>query len=654
MSPDEIRNAIGDLPQDDPAKCEGLIRMLYNQISSLKDDNEKEKLLNELKAAACLGLQEDLKKMMERKGLRLESLDLVLKYLTNLPELAQYLYDNTNEEIERAGLAIVNRRLGPDLEAFGGLSAAGVDVTKEWVKKLCKRAPSLQALPRLRLRELEDCCQGADDGEMDQVHQLVETAESHSKQLSGVPQDENLVKQSKENKAVDEEKLNKAKELMNEAKAMAINQSEEAKKTISEKLTAIMNALQLPPHWLKQENEVQPEQLFQQLDQIIEQCSNVVESGETYKNEVEVITKASAGRALCGIYHSEYQAPKPAGRPLLLVPTDVTLTNPNSSQEINFMKFSAKGAATDYVRTVESSSTNIGFGVAGFYGLLVGEVQGAYGSERQKQADHSVQTSTTSASVLQYIRTAKKSFQLQQDKMKLCLTARKMARSIVQEANTGREKSARLFLERYGSHFPAGVQTLGGVFFSIADAESTSETGTLTLTEAAVKHLKAQIAVGFLGGGFGIGGSATGEYTSTEGRSTGSHSESNTESFTYSVKSMGPPATNPATFHKLLSYNSTWALIDRGSFQGYIPVWEMLRELGSEYEVVANVLEETWRCDENKRKQNWEALKKKEEDRQKKEEEQSKKDEEMKMAKEELQRIKEEHLGRVRLTQIQS
>ena len=522
MSPDEIRTAIGDLPQDDPAKCEGLIRMLYNQISSLKDDNEKEKLLNELKAAACLGLQEDLKKMMERKGLRLESLDLVMKYLTNVPELAQYLYVNTKDEIEKAGFEIVNRRLGPDLEVFGGLSAAGVDVTKEWVKKLCKRAPSLQALPRLRLRELEDCCQGADEGEMDQVHQLVETAESPSKQLSGVPQDEKLVKQSKETKAVDEEKLNKAKELMNEAKAMAINQSKEAKKTVSEKLTAIMNALQLPPHWFKQGNEVKPEQLFQQLDQIIEQCSNVVESGETYQNEVEVITKASAGRVLCGIYHSEYEAPKPAGRPLLLVPTDVTLTNPNSPQEMNFMKFSAKGAATDYVRTVESSSTNIGFGVAGFYGLLVGEVQGAYGSERQKQADHSVQTSTTSASVLQYIRTAKKSFQLEQDKMKLCLTARKMARSIVQDkkANTEREKSVRLFLERYGSHFPAGVQTLGGVFFSLADAESESETETFKLTEAAVKHLKSQIALGFLSGAFAIGGSAIGEFTSAEGRST--------------------------------------------------------------------------------------------------------------------------------------
>ncbi|KAJ7375556.1 hypothetical protein OS493_040430 [Desmophyllum pertusum] len=499
MSSDEIRRAITDLPQGDPAKCEGLIRNINDQISALQDAKEKEKLYNELKAVGCLGLHEDLKKMMERKGLRMEGLDLVVKYLTNVPELAQYLYVSSKEVVEDAGLEIVRRRLGPDLEVLGGLGAAGIDVTKEWAKKLCEKAPSLQALPRLRLRVLEDCCQGADDGEMAEVHCLVEFAESHRKQLSAIPQDEKLVKQNEATKGVDEEKLKKAKELMNEANAMAKDQSEAAKKTVNEKIAVIMSKLELPSDWFKAD-KAQPEQLFQQLDQIIQQCSNVVETGETYKSEVEVITKASAGRALCGIYHSEYEAPKPAGRPLLQVPTNVKLTNPNSAQEINYMKFSAKGAATNYVRTVESSSTNIGFGVTGFYGLFVGEVKGAHGSERQSQADHSIKTSTTNASVLQYIRTAKKTFQLDRDKIRLSLTARKMARSIVQDKKASaveQEKSARLFLERYGSHFPAGVQTLGGVFFSIADAESKSTTEASKLTEAAVGHLKAQMSVGF-------------------------------------------------------------------------------------------------------------------------------------------------------------
>ena len=625
MKPDEIRTEIAKLPQDNPTKCEELIRKFNEQILALQDAGDKENLLSELEAVASLGLEEDLKEMVEKQGLHLNSLNLVLKYLTNVPELAKYLFLNSSkpEVLEEAGLETVGRRLGPDLEVLGGLSAAGIDVSKEWVKALCKKAPSFQALTRLALDVLEDCCQEADQGETDEVYRLIEYAESDNSQLAVIPQDEKLVQQNKETKVVDEEKLKKAKELMNEAKAMATDQSETSRKIVNDKLAETMTALELPPDWFKQEH-VKPEQLFQQLEQVIEQYSNVVQSAELYKSEVEIIAKASAGRALCGIYHSEYEPPKPAGRPLLQVPSSVVLTNPTSAEEVNYMKFAAEGVAADYVRVVESSSTNIGTGLTGFYGLFVGEEEGGYGHEQETQADKSIKTFTTSASVLHYIRVAKKAFQLEEDKIRLTLTAKKMAMSIVHDRNASadeRESSARVFMERYGSHYPAGVQTLGGVFFSIADAKSKSTKDTFKLTQAAVDHLKSQISVGFLGGGLGIGASITGDHTDSVGRSGASHRESSNEGFTFSLKSMGPPATNPATFHKLLSYNSTWALIDRGSFQGYIPVWELVRNLGGDFEDAARVLEETWRKDESKRKEKLEALIKEQKDRQKEEEE---------------------------------
>ena len=167
-------------------------------------------------------------------------------------------------------------------------------------------------------------------------------------------------------------------------------------------------------------------------------------------------------------------------------------------------------------------------------------------------------------------------------------------------------------MKRYGSHFPAGLQALGDIFFSIADVESKSTTDVSELTEAATKHLKSQISVGCMSGAFGIGANVTGEYAGFERKSVNSQRLSSTESFTYSVKSMGPPA-NPATFHKLLAYSSNWALIDRGSFQGYIPVWELIGDLGNKYREVQMGRE-------------------------------SKKAEELIKAKAELQRMKEEHL----------
>ena len=315
------------------------------------------------------------------------------------------------------------------------------------------------------------------------------------------------------------------------------------------------------------------------------------------------------------------------------------------------MKFSAKGTAAEYVRTVESSSTNIGIGVAGFYGLFVGEVQGGYGHESGSQVDHSVKSSTTSASVLQYIRTAKKTFQLERHQLNISLTARRMAKAITQDAKANAaksEKSARIFMDRYGSHFPAGVQTLGGVFFSIADAESKSTTDTFKLTETAVDHLNAQISFGFLSGAFEIGASVTGEHTTGSGKTDEKHETSDSERFTYSVKSMGPPATNPSTFHKLLSYNSTWALIDRGSFEGYIPVWELIRDLGKEFEGAVSVLEEAWCKDEKARKEEWEAQREKQKKRRQQEEERKAKEKLMEEARADLLKTKKEHLNRVR------
>ena len=645
----ELKKAIADIPQNIPYESEGLIRKLHGQILSFKEGEVKEQLLHDLKAVASRGLQEELKTLIRRKGLELEAIYLVANYLTSIPELAEYLNENSSqpEVLRDAGLEMINKRLRPHLEVVGVLRAKGIDVSKGWAKNLRERAPSLQELARLSFRELENCCQGADEGEIDEVYRLVEKAESQKNQLAAIPQDEKLIQENENAKAVDKEKLKKAKNLMNEAKERASDRSESSKKAVNKKLIKIMNTLELPADWFKQDEE-KTDQLFEQLNQIIAEHQNVVESADSYKSEVEIVTRASAGKALCGIYYSEYKPPKPAGRPLLRVPTNVNLTNPNSAQEINYLKFSAKGTAAEYVRTVESSSTNIGMSVPGFYGLFVEKVQGGYGHERSSQADQSLKLSTTSASVLQCIRTAKKTFQLERDQINISFSARKTAKMITKDAKgnaSKSEKSARMFMDRYGSHFPAGVQTLGGVFFSIADAESKSAMDTYELTEAAVDHLNNQISFGFLGGAFGIGANGTGEHTTGTGKTLAKHETGNNKIFTYSVKSMGPLATNPSTFHKLLLYNSTWALIDRGSFEGYIPVWELIRDLGKEFEEASVVLEETWRKDESARKKEWEAKQKKSRDLQREKNM-------LAEAEEELKRIKEEQLKWVSRVQL--
>ena len=185
-------------------------------------------------------------------------------------------------------------------------------------------------------------------------------------------------------KTIDPEKLEKAKALMNEAKKMANQQLDEAKKVVDEKLNKITKILQLPQDWNKYDIGKTPEQLFGELDDILERFSNVVEVGESYKSDLEIVRKTSGGRALCGIYYSEYEAPLTAELPIIAMPNDVILTSPNNSHKIRYIKFSRSRAASNYIQSVKSSSSNIGFGVGGFYQLFVGNVSGSYASSSDK------------------------------------------------------------------------------------------------------------------------------------------------------------------------------------------------------------------------------------------------------------------------------
>ena len=232
----------------------------------------------------------------------------------------------------------------------------------------------------------------------------------------------------------------------------------------------------------------------------------------------------------------------------------------------------------------------------GFYEGFVGEVKGVYSTEEHRHETRSVKTYRTSASVLQFIWTAKKCFQIEQEQMKLTESAKLMANCIgkVSEKDAEKRKArARRFMEMFGSHVPAGVQTLGGVFFSIADAESEGVQKTTTLTKAATEKLQTQMSFGFLGGAFGIGGSVKAEHQESTGETQGEQEDQKKTSYTYTVHAMGPAATNPVVFQKLLSYNSTWALIDRGPHEAYIPIWELLRNLAGSYDDAAQVLEAT-------------------------------------------------------------
>lgn len=631
MNPDKIRKEIASLPHDDPPKCEGRIRTLHKRIQALDDVKEKERLLSNLQEVACYGLSKELNDMMKKKGLAEEfGLELVLQFITSVPELAQHLHDTTKDTDEKvAGLAVIRKRIGEEIEVLGSLKAKGVDIEKEWAKKLCQAAPSLNSLKLLSLTQKDILCQGASREEMAVVSELMSDARTvkptDSCSVSGVAAEKT------EKQEADKERVERAKELMNEARTMAGTTANENKGEINKKMVKLFQVLELPPDWYKQDI-VSPDTLMKELNEIIKQINTVVESQEVYSSVVDVVTKASGGRALRGICYSEYDPPMTASLPILLPPTNVSIFNPSLGMDRKFMKFMSKGAAAEYTLAKESSCGDTAVALKGFKDLIIGEMDGAYGFESDRTSTHTMKSSTTSVSVLESISITKKEFQIEADAMNLTVAAKELAMSI--ENSENKSETARSFLKRFGSHVDGGVQKVGGIFFSIADAVSDKSMETSEFSEAAVNRLQSQISAGFVGGVFGAGGNA--DLSSSSGNVWASWTKKEDIKYTFSVKTIGPTASNPETFGQLLDYNSQWAHIAGGPPQGYIPVWELLRKHGGEFQSAADILEQIWKEDEAKKKEQ-----RREEDRKKK----LKKIE--KTTEGELKNIKDEHMNNV-------
>ena len=614
----------------------GYIRMLNNEISTMKDSKEKSLLSQKLQAVAHLGLKEDLRQMMSPRALQLEALNLVQSRITDVAQLGKYLNQNAGapeDVIERVGLTNVNRRLGPDTEVLCALVAKKVDTSNEWVTNLLKKAPTFHKLTRLRFNELKDCCQGADRGEINDVYQIIlQYINGHDGRRPADLSDQ-TVQENRRRRAADEQDLTEAQTLLEEARNLAgKNQSE-----LSRKIAEIAKRLNLPDEWLNQQE--MGEQFLGPLSQMIRDCSRALQAAEQYESGVDVITKASGGRALCGIYHSEYGTPQPAECQLLKVPTTVNFASPVKRDDFRCISFCKEGLATNYVEKLRNLSCRTNLCASGFNGIMSATAEA--GLQRGENVVDCDETFNTTASTLYFFRYNEKSFLFDREALRLSSACTKDALRIVRNAeqiSSDLQENARNFLRRYGSHFPLGIQTLGGIFFITADVETQSQTDEKTLQKFAKNHIGAKMSIHFLSEKFGIGSNAT---HTAEDR-VEHREEQITATYSYRKTSMGPPA-NPATFHKLLSYNSNWALIDRGNLENAnIPVWELVEDLGGVFEDVAIVLKETWAKDEQERKSDWDERKKRKQDEEDKE-----------RAKGELERIRKTHLSEeVRVTQI--
>ena len=340
-----IRKGIAEVENNNTNECEESIRRLDNEIRRMgAPENFKVDLFRELQAVAHLGLTEDLQQILPRGYSEQEALNLALNNLTDIVVLVKYLNRNSHkpEVLNKAGLTNLPCLLGKDLEVLCKLEAKGIDVSKEWARNLGKKAPDLKKLARLDNNKLKDLCQGAEATERGDVYDIiVEYHIQKNKRLALRSQCEITVEENKRKKHDDISKLKEAKRLCYEAKKLASTSQSE----VLGKIAIISEILELPQDWLKRE-EISQALLLENLDKITDKCTNAMESesAETYGSNIDVITKASAGRALCAVYNSRYEAPKPASSKLLQVPTAVKFANPENASQTVIIEAYSEGA----------------------------------------------------------------------------------------------------------------------------------------------------------------------------------------------------------------------------------------------------------------------------------------------------------------------
>ena len=609
--------------KDYQPRNEGLLRRWKMLIASLPSE-ERKKSHSRLVSDAVLGLETELRKLVEEKGVSDCSLDLVLQGLTTVKDLAIYLYRFPEGKEGEESVYLVRKKLS--LEVLGGLYAKGIDVNEE-IKAAVRQYPSFSSLTNTKFEELEEklkhypkACAALEEirreaGDFSELSKpvlskkaiakknveekrLKEEAKANEEKADALKQLKAEKEEAEKKKQQEKEEADKkkVKELLKEVTEMAKEESANVKEELKKKLQELDEKISLSKDWSKQD-VVEPDHLTAEIEK---NYSEFMKTGkaENYEKDTDVVAKASDGKATFGIYYRKFGGiSKPAYMPMIVMPGKVDLLNPSNATKTGYIKLSHVESHAADTKSYNDFHHQVAFGAAAYYGLAVATTKGSWGKTGSTQKESVKKSTASTVSVIKYQMIAKKSFRIDKSDMELTLNLKKAAQDVVKGNQEERSKRAMNFLRRYGSHMPGGVQTLGGIFLFESKATSTREMDEEILMTKSAQHIDVSLSVAGLSGSFMGGLSVNTEHQSSKGTSGATSSSSEDISYEISTKVIGPKASSPDVFTKMLDYNSTWCLIDRGPPKGYIAIWELLEDLGESYKDAAKELKDAWEKD---------------------------------------------------------
>ncbi|XP_066036273.1 interferon-induced very large GTPase 1-like [Chamaea fasciata] len=300
--------------------------------------------------------------------------------------------------------------------------------------------------------------------------------------------------------------------------------------------------------------------------------------------DMEMLRRASGGRALQGIYRTSRPEDVLAKREQLLrVPEGFQLIDPEQGSLLERKEFSSSAAESTFTKSMEQLGFSMSVSAkASFLGINLGSgVDQGTSSQSQDTHQSRSEQSYFCTTMYQYIPLASCYFQRHQlllsDVALQELQDMEQLLSFTQEDKAALLDRCERFFSRFGSHVNQGPLHFGGIFWWKA-----STVGFQAEQREEMKRQTCEALNSFVGASWGsFGASAAGALDVSKSSSNASilgraRESSHTAIQLSVVNTGGPPdtASFPQWKMGLLSDNTTWCVIDRG-FE-LIPVWDVI------------------------------------------------------------------------------
>ncbi|CAM9461459.1 unnamed protein product, partial [Ectocarpus fasciculatus] len=331
----------------------------------------------------------------------------------------------------------------------------------------------------------------------------------------------------------------------------------------------------------------------------------------SYGSNEELAAKASGGVALYGVsfFPTTTDFVLKPYTPLLQTPSFVEMTGAVSPFEAKVEKTTSLAKASAFHNTssnagisvAETISTTKGASTSGSFGSMFASASASArmakgttvseqkGSSDGKNTAFAAESTTKSATIIEYIRCPMKSFRIPVSHMDLSAGAFAAA-LLVDNIDKGDD-----FLDNYGSHISTGRQELGGIFFSTISVTSENAMSKVSMmTAASTKsqtmksesknteggvRVKTFLADVKASASFGKATSVGEVKVTTKAKKTGEAEEVETAQYESYVRSIGPSSSTPESFAEaLFTDTSTWAITDRGRLEAMVPVTVVLQK----------------------------------------------------------------------------